>query len=209
MKMLRRIIQELILESDCAGASAKIQQGLNIIEERDLVVVVELAPVIKDGFDVLIQNAVGDTLAMYEVSGSRLCPTYVTAWTEVIDKSLRGTGVGAVLYDVAIEKATQLDNYLACDRGTVSPEAKRMWNYYISSPDYEAFQMDDRRGSFTPDKSDDAKQMTFHRDVGIPPKADPESYRDLFMSSPFTKGFRKKIITTIPCLGERYKEESM
>ena len=165
MKLLRETIRRVILEEVCAGASAKIQQGLDEIENRNLEI---RAQIFSDGYDITLHEVESQrTVGQFEVSSSRLCPAYITAWTEVNPK-LKGTGIGAVMYDVAIEVATSLHGYLACDRGTVSVNAKPMWRYYNASDDYEPFQMDTRNGDFTPDNSeDDCKQMIFHRDTKI------------------------------------------
>ena len=205
MKLLRETIRRVILEEVCVGASAKIQQGLDEIEKRNLEIKVLI---FSDGYDITLREVESQrTVGQFEVSSSRLCPAYITTWTEVNPK-LKGTGIGAVLYDVAVEVATSLHVYLACDRGTVSDDAKPMWRYYNASDDYEAFQMDTRNGYFTPnDPEDDCKQIVFHRDTKISKKDDPSTYKEEFMASPFTKAYKKKRITTIECLGDRYSEE--
>ena len=210
MKLLRKTIRRVILEEVCAGASAKIQQGLDEIEKRNLKI---KAKIYSDGYDIFIyldrpnKDTGKQVVGGFEVSKSRLCPAYITMFTD-LDGYLIGTGIGAVMYDVAVEVATSLHGYLACDRATVSGDAKPMWRYYNASDDYEAFQMDTRNGHYTPDDpGDDCKQTIFHRDEDIPMKADPETYKEEFMASPFTKAYRKKRMTTIECLGDRYIEE--
>jgi GNAT superfamily N-acetyltransferase len=207
MKLLRETIRKLILEEVCAGATEKIQQGLDEIERRNLVI-----GVIKQGSDYNVilneKEGMGSLLGQFDMTTHPDAPesVFVTAWTEV-DPSLKNTGVGAVLYDVAIEVATKLGKYLTCDRISVTDDAKSMWRYYATSDDYEAFQMDTRKGDYTPDdKSDDCADYIFHNDTNIDFHAPPQDYKDLFMASPFTKAYRKKRITTIPCLGDRYRE---
>jgi len=203
MKLLRETIRRLILEEVCAGATAKIQQGLDEIEKRDLVIEVHI---FSNGYDIKLVNSSGSLVGQFEVATSRRCPAYITMYTDV-DDYLKGTGIGAVMYDVAVEVATKLGNYLTCDRNSVSDKAKQMWRYYNASDDYEEFQMDTKKGDYTPDdKSDDCNQLTFHRDTEISIMDDPSTYKEEFMASPFTKAYRKKRITTIPCLGDRYKE---
>ena len=209
MEVLRKAIRKVILEEVCAGATAKIQQGLDEIEKRNLKIVVDIFQ--EGGYDIELHE-VWDTgsriIGQFEVYKSRTCAAYTTSWSEV-NPTLQKTGIGAVLYDVAIEVATQLGGHLACGRGSVSDNAKRMWRYYDASPDYEAFQMDTRNGDYTPaDKSDDCRQTIFHKDTGIHWDTPPDDYKEEFMASPFTKGYRKKRITTIPCLGDRYRESS-
>lgn len=206
MKLLRQAIRKLILEEKCAGATDKIQQGLDEIERRNLFIVVE--PDGSRGYDIILHEAEGTQRGMFEVSASKKCKaTYITTWTK-INPEFENTGIGAVLYDVAIEYATKIGSYLTCDRDSVSDEAKRMWRYYAMSADYEAMQLDTRSGDFTPENIlDDCKQKIFHRDTGIPKGSDPNTYKEEFMASPFTKAYRKKNITTIPCLGDRYSED--
>ena len=207
MRILRQTIKRILLEEVCAGATSKIQKGLDKIEELNLYVEVTIY---SNGYDINLREVWGSgfrrIVGQYEVGTSRLCPAYITMWTDV-NPRFQNTGIGAVLYDVAVEVATKLGGYLACDRGTVSIDAKPMWRYYNASDDYEAFQMDTRDGDYTPDDpSDDCKQTIFHRDTKIPLNSEPDAYKEEFMASPFTKAYRKKIITTIDCLGERYKE---
>ncbi len=205
MKLLRSTIQRIILEEVCAGASAKIQQGLDEIEKRNLKI---KAKIFSDGYDIELlfvwPNGSINVVGQFEVARSTLCPAYITMFTD-LDVDLQGTGIGAVMYDVAIEIATSLDGYLTCDRNGVSNDAKPMWRYYDASDDYEELQMDTRDGYFTPnDPDDDCIQAIFHRDTGTFPE-DP-TFKEEFMASPFTKAYRKKRITTIPCLGDRYRE---
>ena len=202
MKLLLETLRKLILEEVCADATARIQQGLDEIEKRNLVIRVDI---FTNGYDIKLLE--GDSLVgEFEVSTSKRCPAYITMFTD-LDSRLQGAGIGAVMYDVAIEVATKLGGHLTCDRGSVSEDAKPMWRYYNASNDYEELQMDTRNGHFTPDNPvDDCRQTIFHRDTGTFPE-DP-SFKEEFMASPFTKGFKKKRITTIPCLGDRYRESS-
>lgn len=209
MRLLRKTIRKVILEEVCAGATAKIQQGLDEIEKRNFMIAVDIFR--EGGYDIELRKrlpkGLSQVIGQYEVGTSRLCKAaYITQWTE-IDPTLQKTGIGAVLYDVAIEVATQLGGYLACDRSAVSDQAKRMWRYYDASDDYDQLQFDTWNGDYTEDdESDDCKQTVFHRDEGISWDSDPASYKEKFMASPFTKAYRKKQITTIPCLGDRYTE---
>lgn len=186
-----------------------IQKGLDEIEKRDLKIEVYIDPVGDGGYDVVLMSGSGDqSLGHYHVTASNaytVCASFVTISTEV-DSELRNTGVGAVIYDIAIEVATKLGSHLACDRGHVSRNAKRMWNYYASSNDYEAFQLDTKDSTFTPQKDDDCQQYVFARDLGIDEEEIGQQHKEPFFRSPLTKAYRKKKITTIPCLGDRYTE---
>lgn len=210
MKLLRETIRKfLITEVTCAGATAKIQQGLDEIEKRDLrVIVIPEGGGFDWGYVVLLKDSNNKTVGQFEAATTPECASFVTQWTE-IDSSLRNTGIGVVLYDVAVEFATMMGQYLACDRGTVSEEARKMWSYYNLSDDYEAFQMDTKDSDFTPTPDDDCRQGIFYRTskrFRVASMYDP-NFENEFMASPFTKAYAKKVITTIPCLGNRYSKE--
>ena len=68
-------------------------------------------------------------------------------------------GWGPLLYDVAIEWATQNGGGLISDRGSVSSEAQRVWNYYMRNrDDVTAHQLDDLRNTLTPEEEDNCNQ---------------------------------------------------
>ncbi len=213
MKHLRQYVRNLILTEACTGATAMIQKGLDEIEKRDLKIEVYIEPkmsgITNGGYDLVLMSSDGFyDLGHYHVTASSKyvpCATFVTVSTE-IDSELRNTGIGAVLYDVAIEVATKLGSHLACDRGHVSRNAKRMWNYYAASSDYEAFQLDTKDSTFTPQKDDDCIQYVFARALDINEEEIGRQHKEPFLRSPLTKAYRKKKITTIPCLGNRYSE---
>ena len=213
MKLLRETVRKIILEEEvCTGATTKIQQGLDKIEELDLRVIVTPEWAGADfGYVVLLKDPNDITKGQFEVTTHPDASVFITAWTEV-NPSLKNTGVGAVLYDVAVEVASKQFNYLTCDRSTVSKDARKMWAYYNASDDYKAYQLDTVDGHFTPDDpDDDIDQRIFYRTarktLGKYRVGDPIEYKNDFMASPYTKAYRKKRITTIPCLGDRYIEE--
>jgi len=101
-----------------------------------------------------------------------------TPWGEVVTQKLKKdclngymvqssgtkTGWGPLLYDVAMEWATAQGGGLTSDRGSVSRDAYRVWNYYLRNrPDVEAAELDIlNRGyeKITPDdESDDCEQI--------------------------------------------------
>ena len=213
LQEIRKSIRNLLItESVCAGATAKIQQGLDKIEELDLRVIItpEWAGV-DFGFVVLLKDSNDISMGQFEVTTNPEASVFITSWTEV-NPSLRNTGVGSVLYDVAVEVASKRLNYLTCDRTTVSKDARKMWAYYNESDDYEAYQLDTPDGHFTPDDpDDDIDQRIFYRTarktLGKYRVGNPTEYENDFMASPYTKAYRKKRITTIPCLGDRYIED--
>ena len=68
-------------------------------------------------------------------------------------------GWGPLLYDIAIEWATKNGGGLISDRGSVSDEAQRVWNYYMNSrDDVKAHQLDDLANTRTPVEDDNCSQ---------------------------------------------------
>ena len=76
-------------------------------------------------------------------------------------------GWGPLLYDVAMEYATLNGNGLMPDRRAVSPDAERVWQYYLDSrSDVTAHQLDSLEGELTPDnKDDDCSQDIVHTKI--------------------------------------------
>jgi hypothetical protein len=80
-----------------------------------------------------------------------------------IDHSDTASGWGPLLYDVAMEWASKNGGGLTSDRGSVSRDAYRVWEYYLEKrPDVKSAQLDIRNRGYekiTPDdKSDDCEQ---------------------------------------------------
>ena len=112
----------------------------------------------------------------------KLFPTYATAeepacWgTILIEKDINGIpvwqvtssksgeGYGPLLYDIAMEYATQNGLGLMADRHMVSKGedgAVNVWNYYLKhrvGDDVEAHQMDDRQNTLTDTYEDNVSQ---------------------------------------------------
>jgi len=84
----------------------------------------------------------GKCLGAYEVTGSE----------SKID------GLGPLLYDIAMEMAGPAG--LMSDRRMVSPDARRVWDFYLKSrSDVTKHQLDNKPGTITPDyEEDDCKQ---------------------------------------------------
>ena len=51
-------------------------------------------------------------------------------------------GFGPLLYEIIIEKVSEKGSFLMCDRSSVSKEAKRVWDIYMSRPDIQKVQLD-------------------------------------------------------------------
>ncbi len=70
-------------------------------------------------------------------------------------------GFGPLLYDIAMEVASEIGGGLYADRFEVSPEARRVWSYYDTNrPDVEKFVMDSPENELTPDLHDNCDVWT-------------------------------------------------
>jgi hypothetical protein len=104
-------------------------------------------------------------------------------------------GFGPMLYDIVMELTG--DAGLMSDRGSVSAEASKVWEYYLNSrPDVVAKQLDRDRGDrLTPkDESDDCYQGTFIQKTKLRlPHGEepPPGYWDAFESHWSTKAYIK------------------
>jgi len=69
------------------------------------------------------------------------------------------SGWGPLLYDVAMEYATQNGGGLISDRNSVSPAARKVWDYYMNNRgDVTGIQMDDLQNTLTPEEEDNCNQ---------------------------------------------------
>ena len=117
------------------------------------------------------------------------------AWVVATSHAVKGWG--PVLYDLAIEYATQNANGLVPDRATVSSGALRVWNHYMNQrPDVQAFQLDDMRNTLTPVNRDNAEQESAVDDAYS--TADREKLVNnpkAFTMSSLSKRYTKKPVT--------------
>lgn len=78
-------------------------------------------------------------------------PSY-GAWK--VTASAAQKGYGPMMYDIAMQSLPGLTS----DRGTVSPSAKNIWNYYFNNrSDVEKEPLDNFRAPATPDPNDDGR----------------------------------------------------
>lgn len=104
-------------------------------------------------------------------------------------------GWGPLLYDIAMEYATLNGGGLIADRDSVSPKARRIWDYYLSSrSDVESHQLDDLKNTLTPDIEEDncdQRVATYNVPFGygeVPKNID-------WVDSPLSKRYTKPPIT--------------
>ncbi len=104
-------------------------------------------------------------------------------------------GWGPLLYDVAIEWATQNAGGLISDRGSVSDAAQGVWNYYMRNRDeVTAHQLDDLKNSLTPEEEDNCSQ-----DIG---RSTVTGMYDTWQDSALSKRYTKPP-TTMQALGKK------
>jgi|1_EtaG_2_1085319.scaffolds.fasta_scaffold10233_4 hypothetical protein len=77
-----------------------------------------------------------------------------SAWRVVDSRAEHGWG--PMLYDVTMEWATLNGGGLVSDRETVSPEARKVWDYYLRDrSDVENYQLDNLKNVLTPEIEED------------------------------------------------------
>ena len=90
-----------------------------------------------------------------------LSPSYPCSGAWIMQWANTSDGWGPFLYDVAIEWATWKGGGLAPDRGIVSGDARKIWDYYLNNrPDVKAHQLDDLNNTLTPDDGDNCDQAS-------------------------------------------------
>ena len=108
------------------------------------------------------------------------------AWEVILSNASQGWG--PMLYDVAMEWATQNGGGLVSDRSHVSPSAREVWNYYLSNrSDVQSVQLDDLRNTITPEEEDNCEQHSStvgRSSAGMPKTID-------FQKSPLSKRYTK------------------
>jgi len=112
------------------------------------------------------------------------------AW--MVRMSKAKDGFGPMLYDVALEYATQMGSGLISDRGGSTPAAQKVWDYYYYNrvgSDIEMQQLDNENDSFKNGPRDDCNQYTARSTV--------TSMYDTWQDSILSKIYKKPADTTI------------
>ena len=104
-------------------------------------------------------------------------------------------GFGPLLYDIAIEWATQNGGGLISDRGSVSDDAQAVWSYYERNRAHvTAHQLDDLENTLTPEDEDNCDQ-----DIG---RSTVSGMYDTWQDSQLSKRYTKSP-TTMQTLGKK------
>jgi hypothetical protein len=107
---------------------------------------------------------------------------------EVSKSSAKGNW-GPLLYDIAMEVATEEGSGIMADRRHVSPSARNVWQYYHDNrPDVKITQLDDLKNTLTRTRKDNTQQSSSK----IEYREDTNGYRmphhlDDFTASPLSK----------------------
>ena len=193
MKLLRETIRNLILESQkaCNNLNAVLRGAINRMVEHDLEIMYYMY---QDKFRILIKDKAsgkevgilkvdkadrdwdGPCLGGYIVQGAKVEPLH------------RGTGLGALMYDIAIELVG--DFGLMADRQSVSEDAIRNWDYFYNSPDYEKRPLDNSSGEYTPDNPIDdcsARAYQEHEVEFLHRKPSKEEFQSMSLNNVIVK----------------------
>ena len=190
MRLLREYIKELLLEAAA---------GVEDVEASDVYVVIEDA----GDIDIFYADESGEARAMGSNppygsisimkpdGGTGPCDDAYTIFFSEASK-----GWGPMLYDIAIEIATMRGGGLTPDRGTVSPEAMRVWRYYdanrsdVTSHQLDATDNDVKFGKIqklTPEiTTDDCSQRSAMKDAKQQ-TGDKQNWQDSPLSRRYTK----------------------
>jgi len=109
------------------------------------------------------------------------------AW--MVEASGATHGWGPLVYDVAIEYASLDGPGLMSDRESVSPYARRVWEYYMNNrSDVTAHQLDDMKDTLTPEWEDNCQQHVAMR-TSVPAFTAEKSAETRWVDSPLSKRY--------------------
>lgn len=177
-KTVRRILQE---EMACASiTNANIGGGIAELERQGLHIVSYYSPEEYDSgsassIGLHVYNDKGDQkaywLGEFQVTGEHCHGAFQCTNTNA--QNLRGTGVGALLYDVACELVGTYG--ISSDRNEVSDAAWKMWKYMWKNDAYDDIATYDWDGEQTPaDLMDDCEGASWEdHDYGWRPEHHP------------------------------------
>ena len=134
-----------------------------------------------------VYNNVGGEIQTYKISPNTGPGNCLGAY--MVSYAAASDGWGPLLYDIAIELATQKGSGLIADRESVSADAEGVWRHYMirRSGEVEALQLDNEDNELTPQDEDNCDQ-------GVPMDFEgPNGWRD----SPLSKMYKKSPASTI------------
>ena len=172
MNQLRQTIRKILLEEFACASITNKNIGGGIAELERLGLHIYSAWPLKDydsgqatSIILNIYDDLGDQkgywMGEYQVTGENCLNAFQCTNTDV--QNLRGTGVGALLYDVACELVGKAG--LSSDRNEVSDAAWKMWKYMtLNDQTYDIKGSYDYDGEQTPDDpSDDCMGISWEQ----------------------------------------------
>ena len=193
----------------CPGVNPYIKRAIDYLKRARMSVTIK-----NDGKKMVIKflDSKGTKIGVYRAeksSAGRCYGAWITTWSNV-DEDFEGLGLGALLYDIAIEEAGE--DGLSPDRDSVSDDAIRMWKYfrkntYLKKSDYTAKPYDDPIKQWTETKKDDCGGWSweahdwgdFKKYMDFKNKAQEKKlYQDHFLNNVYVK--KNQARSTIKCL---------
>ena len=139
MSLLREYIRELLKEA-AMGVDALVANDVYITVSKDELTdfTVYYSDEKGNETDARVNDVHGEIQIQYPNKGLGPCGEALeVVWTTA------ASGWGPMLYDVAMEVATEVGGGLTPDRRSVSNDAQNVWNYYFSNrSDVETQQLD-------------------------------------------------------------------
>ena len=195
MNELRKYIRQLLL-TEAAKGPTDIPEGYFIrmkeaadFAEFEFVKLVTRPPRTPA---YIAARSVGDkvygSIQLYSVEEEIVGPcngAFMISWAGATD------GYGPMLYDLAMEWATANGSGLIADRGSVSPSAREVWDYYLNNrSDVVPVQLDNAYSDLTDDLTDDCDQEVAGGASFKYPQ-DPEALDDNWHQHPLSKMYKK------------------
>ena len=193
MKLLREYIRELLKEA-AMGVDALVANDTYITIDKDGLTDynVYYSDAKGNPKDSRIHDAWGEVTIMRPDKGTGPCG-------EALNVVYAGaaSGWGPMLYDVAMELATQVGGGLTPDRSSVSNDAQNVWSYYFNNRgDVESQQLDltDKEVAYYTDLN--LKKLTpdVEEDDCLQSKA-IRAYEDKWAQAPLSKRYTKAPVT--------------
>ena len=152
MNLLREYVRELLTE----GA-----KNLDDLEAEDLYIYINRW---NGGFMIELGDeespAVTGEIAVDKPSPRQARDVGSCGGAMMVSHSSATQGWGPLLYDLAMELATETAGGLIADRGSVSEEARAVWDYYLANRgDTTGIQLDDLNNTLTPEDEDNCNQQ--------------------------------------------------
>ena len=180
MKLLREYIRELLTEAAKGPADLPEDVFVEIIDQGEHA---KFRYVMKNPDDGKYYNSTSISGKVAVIKPDHPCGD---AWEVALSHA--ESGWGPMLYDVAMEWATQNGGGLVSDRSHVSPSAREVWNYYLSNRgDVQGVQLDDLKNTMTPEEEDNCRQAS--ASIGLSSAGMPKTLD--FQESPLSKRYTK------------------